>query len=120
MATEANAPLGSANDVVLQFIKALNEEDFAAARGHAADDLKFIGVLGERDGADTYFTDMRRMKFKYDIKRVFSDGDDVCIFYDIDMGSTTIFSSGWYHVVNGKVNSIRVIFDPRPVLEAKK
>ncbi|WPV00423.1 nuclear transport factor 2 family protein [Mucilaginibacter sp. cycad4] len=116
MATEANAPLGSANDVVLSFIKALNEEDFEAARSCAADDLKFIGVLGQRDGAEAYFTDMQRMKLKYDIKRVFSDGDDVCIFYDIDMGRTTIFSCGWYHVVDGKINSIRVIFDPRPLL----
>ncbi|QEM08594.1 nuclear transport factor 2 family protein [Mucilaginibacter rubeus] len=116
MATEANAPHGSANDIVLQFIKALNEEDFAAARGYTAGDLKFVGVLGERDGAEAYFTDMRKMKLKYDIKRVFSDGDDVCIFYDIDMGRTTIFSCGWYHVFEGKINSIRVIFDPRPLL----
>jgi predicted ester cyclase len=116
MATEANAPLGSANDVVLSFIKALNEEDFATARNCADDDLKFIGVLGHRDGADAYFTDMQRMKLKYDIKRVFSDGDDVCIFFDIEMGNTTIFSCGWYHVIDGKINSIRVIFDPRPLL----
>ncbi|AYL96926.1 nuclear transport factor 2 family protein [Mucilaginibacter celer] len=116
MATEAGAPIGSANDIVLSFIKALNDEDFAEARKCASDDLKFIGVLGERDGAEAYFTDMERMKLKYDIKRVFSDGDDVCIFYDIDIGGKTIFSSGWYHVAEGKINSIRVIFDPRPLL----
>jgi predicted ester cyclase len=116
MATEAGTSIGSANDVVLSFIKALNEEDFATARNFADTDLKFLGVLGERDGAEAYFTDMERMKLKYDIKRVFSDGDDVSIFYDIDMGGKTIFSSGWYHVVDGKINSIRVIFDPRPLL----
>lgn len=116
MTTEASSTVGGANDIVLSFIKALNDEDFAAARNSAADDLKFIGVLGERDNAETYFTDMRKMKLKYDIKRVFSDGDDVCVFYDIDMGRATIFSCGWYHVVDGKVNSIRVIFDPRPLL----
>jgi hypothetical protein len=116
MATEANTPSGSANDVVLLFIKSLNEEDFAAARTCASEDLKFVGVMGERDGAEAYFKDMERMKLKYDIKRVFSDGDDVCIFYDIDMGGKTIFSCGWYHVVEGKVNSIRVLFDPRPLL----
>ncbi|SEO03500.1 SnoaL-like domain-containing protein [Mucilaginibacter gossypiicola] len=116
MATEAGASIGSANDVVLSFVKALNDEDFVTARNCAADDLKFIGVLGHRDSADAYFADMQHMKLKYDIKRVFSDGDDVCIFYDIDMGRATIFSCGWYHVADGKVNSIRVIFDPRPLL----
>lgn len=116
MSTEAGSPIGSANDVVLSFIKALNDEDFATARKCTSDDLKFVGVMGERDGAEAYFTDMERMKLKYDIKRVFSDGDDVCIFYDIDMSGKTIFSCGWYHIVEGKVNSIRVLFDPRPLL----
>jgi len=118
MATEAGSPLGSASDVVHSFIKALNEEDFTAARQCINDDMIFLGVLGERDGAEAYIKDMQHMKFKYDIKRAFADGDDVCLFYDINMGGQTIFSCGWYHVVDGKINSIRVIFDPRPVLEA--
>ncbi len=116
MATEANSPAGSASDVVLSFIKALNEEDFTAARQCINDDMIFLGVLGERDGAEAYIKDMQHMKFKYDIKRAFADGDDVCLFYDINMGGQTIFSCGWYHVANGKINSIRVIFDPRPLL----
>jgi hypothetical protein len=107
-------------ETVLSFLNAINKLDFKTARMLVNDDLKFIGVMGTRDGADVYFKDMEKMKFKYDVKKVFSDGDDVCLFYDIDMGSVTAFSSGWYHLTGGKISTITVLFDPRPVLEAQK
>lgn len=107
----------SAEKVVISFVKALNEEDFKTARQYASDDMKFIGVLGSRDGADAYFKDMEKMKLKYDIKKVLTGGDDVCLLYDLQMSGLTIFGCGWYHVREGKVSSLRVVFDPRPVLE---
>ena len=106
-------------ELVLDFIQALNAEDFTAAREFASHDLKFIGVLGSREGADDYFDDMKKMKFKYEVKKALADDDDVCLFYDIDMGGVTTFSCGWYHLKDGKIDTIRVLFDPRPVLEAK-
>jgi limonene-1,2-epoxide hydrolase len=107
-------------DMVLDFIQAMNAEDFDAAREFASDDLKFIGVMGSREGADAYFNDMKKMKFKYEVKKAFADDDDVCLFYDIDMGGITVFSCGWYHIQDGKIDTIRVLFDPRPVLEAQQ
>lgn len=117
--TETDVSATTVDDVVLTFIDALNQEDFNAARDLAADNLKFIGVLGERDGADAYFADMRNMKFKYKIKKTFTGGDDVCLLYDIGMGNTTIFACGWYHITGGRIDRIEVIFDPRPLLEKK-
>ena len=107
----------NAKDTVLAFIKALNDNDFAAAKKYASTDLKFIGVLGSREGADIYFQDMERMKLKYDIKKVVADGNDVCLLYDVLISGLHIFGSGWYVVNDGKIASIRVIFDPRPILE---
>lgn len=107
----------SPKETVLLFINAMNAEDFEAARKYVNDDLKFIGVMGTRDNAETYFNDMAKMKFKYHIKKAFADGNDVCLWYDIDMGGKTIFSSGWYHVEDGKVEWFKVLFDPRPLLE---
>lgn len=116
--TMENTKPTNAGEVVNAFLKAMNNEDFNAARKYARDDMKFVGVLGSRDGADAYFQDMEKMKFKYEIKRMFTDNDDVSVFYDINMGDNTIFSSGWYHVIDGKINNIRVVFDPRPLLES--
>jgi len=107
-----------AKEVVISFLKALNSEDFKAARIFADDNIKFIGVLGSRDGAEAYFKDMEKMKLKYDVKKIFVDNNDVCVFYDINMSGKNIFSCGWYHVDNGKINWFKVLFDPRPILES--
>lgn len=110
----------SSKEVVLAFLAALNRSDFQAARKCVADDLKFVGVLGSREGADVYFRDMERMRLKYDAQKAFVEGNDVCLFYDITMSGVTVFCAGWYQLANGKIRSIRVVFDPRPVLEASK
>ena len=108
-----------AKTTVLAFIDAMNKEDFDKARQYVTDDISFMGVLGTRHGAGPYFEDMKKMKFKYDIKKAFADGNDVCLLYDIDMGKATIFSCGWYQLTGGKISTFKVVFDPRPVLEAK-
>ncbi len=57
------------------------------------------------------------MKLKYQVKKVFSDGDDVCVLYDIAMQGKDIFSSGWYKLVDGKINWFKVVFDSKPFLK---
>ncbi len=106
----------TADAVVLSFIDALNKEDFQAARNCLADNARFEGVLGSRDGADTYIQDMQKMKFKYKLIRSFVNEQDVCLLYDIDMGGKTVFTCGWYQLQDDKIMSIKVVFDPRPVL----
>jgi hypothetical protein len=109
----------SAREVVLACVEAINQEKFALARQYVSDDLSFVGVLGSRQGADAYFNDMERMRLKYDVKKVFADGQDVCLFYDLAMSGTTLFVCAWYQVEDGKIRSLKVIFDPRPLLESK-
>lgn len=105
-------------EIVLGFVDALNRADFHAARECVADDLNFVGALGSREGADVYFRDMERMRLRYDVKKAFADGGDVCLFYDVTMSNVTVFCAGWYRLLRGKIQSFRVVFDPRPVLEA--
>jgi len=117
---EILTPAVSAKQVVVKFINALNNEDFETAKTYTDDAMQFDGVLGCRNGSDAYFADMQKMKFKYDVKKVFADGNDVCLLYDINMGGTTIFTCGWYKVKDEKICSLKVVFDPRPVLEKSK
>jgi len=119
MALDKNTVLAKTNakEIVLACVKALNAEDFTAARKHVSDDFTFEGVLGSRNGAEDYFKDMSKMKLKYDVKKSFVDGDDVCLFYDLAMSGLTIFGCGWYRVGGDKIKSLKVVFDPRPVLE---
>jgi predicted ester cyclase len=117
MKTETATIENKTKDIVLSLLDAMNKEDFKKARTYVTDDFKFNGVLGSRNGADAYFKDMEQMKFKYEIKKTFFDEKDVCVFYDIIMSGKKIFCSGWYHLRENKVSSLRVVFDPRPVLE---
>jgi limonene-1,2-epoxide hydrolase len=119
MITDTNTD-SAARQVALSFIEALNKEDFKTARNYLTDDMKFEGVMGTRDGAEAYIADMERMKFKYNIKKVFADADDVCLFYDINMGNATLFCCGWYKIADAKINWFKVVFDPRPLLDGKK
>ena len=107
----------NARKVVMSCIKALNKEDFRAARKYVSDDFYFEGVLGSRNGAEAYFNDMEKMKLKYDIRKAFVSKNDVCLLYDLTMSGVTLFGCGWYHIEGDKINSLRVVFDPRPILE---
>jgi len=111
---------GTAKEVVLAFVDALNKEDFTEAGTFLTSNMTFNGVLGTRDGAEAYMSDMEKMKFKYDIKKTIAEQNDVCLFCDIGMGAVTIDSCLWYHIKEGKISSLKAIFDPRPVLEQKK
>ncbi|RZJ26831.1 MAG: hypothetical protein EOO48_12635 [Flavobacterium sp.] len=56
------------------------------------------------------------MKFKYEILKVFHDPHEVCVFYNINTGGKKTFTCGWYQLLHGKIDSIKVLFDPRPLL----
>jgi limonene-1,2-epoxide hydrolase len=118
MAVQKNGAT-SPKQIVEDFINAINNEDWLKVRELLADDMVFDGVLGHREGADNYLDDMKRMKFKYDIEKIIGDDEDAAVKYEIQMGNTTVFTCGWYRVVNGRIQSVKVVFDPRPVLEGQ-
>ncbi len=105
-----------AADTVLSCVHAINNEDFDEARTYLDDHMQFSGGLGSRDGGDAYIADMRHMKLKYSIIKLFANRDDVCLLYDLEMNGKTIYCCGWYHVHDGRINMLRVVFDPRPML----
>lgn len=109
----------TAQNVAEQFIQYLNEEDFNKAESCLHPDFKFTGVLGVREGASVYMKDMRQMKFKYRIIKSFTADEDVSFWYMIDMGNKIVEASGWYEVSDGKIHSLKVLFDPRPLLDSQ-
>jgi predicted ester cyclase len=119
----------SVKKVVLSYLKALNDQDFKVARSYLKDNMTFQAPIASHYSADAYFKENEQLrseygikKVLYEVKKVFVDGDDVCVFFDFNIGSVTLFACGWFHVDNGKISSIRVVFDPRPIVElsAKK
>jgi hypothetical protein len=119
MIKEKSAALSrtSAKEVVMACIKALNAGDFETARTYVNDDMEFDGILGSRHGADAYFQDMQKMRLKYHVRKAFEDGNDVCLLYDLEISGKTIFGCGWYRLAQGKISHLKVVFDPRPLLD---
>ncbi|ANH82619.1 hypothetical protein A8C56_18025 [Niabella ginsenosidivorans] len=103
-------------ELVKQFVECLNKEDFEGAQNCLYEDFVFEGVLGRRAGALVYINEMKQMKLKYRVLQVFEAADDVCLWYMIDMGGRQILASGWYHICNEQIHSLKVLFDPRPLL----
>ncbi len=111
-------PAISSKDVVLNFINSLNNLDLSVARGYVTDNMVFSGVLGSRHGAENYFSDMEKMKLKYKIQKLLFDETDVCLLYNLQISGKEIFGCGWYHLNSDKkIDSIKAIFDPRPLLD---
>jgi len=107
-----------AEQMVLDLISAINEKDFATAREFVWDNFTFDGVLGRRDGADAYFGDLPKMNMNYSVLQSFARGLDVCVLSNLRIGDQKeIFCCSWYKLKQGKIASLKVVFDPRPLLE---
>lgn len=103
---------------VLFFLDALNNEDYEAAKECLDPDFKFRGPVEKIDGAVAYLKQAEKTKFKYSIEKVFAHKDEVSVIYDIEMGyKDEITTCGVYSFKNGKINSLKVLYDPRPVLK---
>lgn len=105
---------GKPGEVVLSYIHALDDGNFDAAKDLIDDEVKIIGPAGETFVKPQNFIDMMKSYHgKYDIKRVFEDGNEVCLLYDYLMPDATVYMSSWYKVDSGKIKFIRTIFDPK-------
>lgn len=109
----------SVRGLVLSYVEASNDEKFKLVRRYVSDDMKFDGALASLQGAEAIFTELERMRLKYDVKKVFVDDNDVCVLYDVTLSGAVLFTCGWYQVEDGKIRSLKVVFDPRPVLDAR-
>ncbi|MDG6988866.1 MAG: nuclear transport factor 2 family protein [Nitrososphaerota archaeon] len=107
-------PAKDAVGVVTSYISALDRMDYETAMTFLHQQVRIKGPAGETFGKPLDFVEMlRRYRGRYDVKKVFSEGDDVCVFYDLKTTGPTVFMSSWYQVRDGKIASIQTVFDPR-------
>lgn len=109
-------------EIVLEFLEALNRKDFKSARNYVSSMVTYMGPLNSFNGAEPYFKYVEHLNLpKLDIKKVFTQGSyDVCVFWEVNNGTAPISISAWYQVREGKISSMKLIFDPRPFLQQQK
>ena len=101
-------------NVVMSYIGDLDSQEYESALRLLHERVRIRGPAGETFGKPLDFIEMlRKYRGKYDIKKVFADGHDVCVLYDLKTTGPTVFMSSWYQVRDGKIVSIQTIFDPR-------
>lgn len=99
------------------YFDAWRAKDFDRFRSILAEDMQFSGPLGEVTGADECTAAMRRLAaITTDIvvRRQWVDGPDVITWFELHTRLTSPKPvANWAHVLDGKVQRIRVTFDPR-------
>lgn len=104
-----------AKETVMSYIEAMGNREYAIVRNYLADNVRVKGPSGEAFRSPNEFLNMMQQQSgKYDIKKVFADGNDVCLLYDFVTPKVTTFFCSWYQVKEGKITSIQTVFDPRP------
>jgi hypothetical protein len=109
----------SASEIVESYRVALGKGDFATARTLMQDTMSFQGPLDTFHTADQYLEAQRSLASiiqRIDVKKVFVDGDDVCVLYDMvtNTPAGTALIAEWYQVDGGKISALHAIFDARP------
>jgi SnoaL-like protein len=105
-------------EIVQGFQKAAGSGDFAGARKLLHDNLSFRGPIDTFDAPEPYLESLkklRRIVERVDMRKVFVDGDDVCLLYDMvtSTPSGTTFIAEWHCVQAQKIASIRLAYDAR-------
>lgn len=102
-------------EIVMSYVKALDGQDYKAARDLLGDNVRVKGPSGETFRSANEFIEMlQKQRGKYDLKKTFVDGDDVCLLYDFVTPQVRAFFCSWYQVKDGRIVSIQTVFDPRP------
>jgi len=111
--------MSDAGEIIESYQAALAAQDFAAARKLMRDDMTFRGPLDTFNTADEYLASLKQLAAivqRIDLKKVFVDGDDVCVLYDMvtNTPAGTAFIAEWYQVAGGQITALQVVFDARP------
>lgn len=108
-------------EVADTYFEAWQARDFERLRSILADDCTFDGPLGQASNASECVAGLKRMSQLMTgvvIHQTFVAGPDVLTWFDLH---TTVAGPlptvNWRHVEDGKITSIRVTFDPRPLTD---
>ncbi len=110
--------MGKSREIVLEFQQAIGRKNFQVARKLLHDALEFRGPIDTFHKADDYLHAIQKLSAiveGVDILKVFEDGNEVSLFCDLKTKTVgTSFVAEWYKVNDGKIASVRVVFDARP------
>ena len=105
-----------ARTVALRYIEACSRKDWNATSRLLAPDVEFIGPGRSVKGAEPYLSVLRRIGsvwVRSDVKKVFVDGQDVCVIYDFvtDTAAGSVPTVEWLRVDGDRIARVVLVFD---------
>lgn len=110
--------------LALAYLDAVAKKDIDRVASLVAPDIRFIGPASTTNGARDVLAAFRRISVihvRSDIKRVFSDGDEVCVIYDFvtdTAGALPVVE--WLRFEGDRIRSINIYYDQAPWLKLRE
>jgi ketosteroid isomerase-like protein len=106
-------------ELAIEYLDAVGKKDLGRVQQLLAADVKFTGPMMARDTAAEFVAALKRLgaiHVRNDIRRVFADGDEVCVIYDFvtDTPAGAIPTIEWLRVEGGRIRSINLYYDRVP------
>ncbi|WP_018684997.1 nuclear transport factor 2 family protein [Actinokineospora enzanensis] len=114
MSTEGMSP----ERIVAAYFDAWRARDFDRYQSLLADDFSFVGPLATLTGAVEArrgIEGMAKIITDLVVLRRFVEGDEVLTWFELHAGGVALPTANWAKVEGGRIVSMKVTFDPRPL-----
>ena len=108
-------------DTASAYFDGWRRHDAESLRDVLAEDIVFDGPMGHVEGLEDNIASLHGLLGivrDVVIRHVFVDGADVATVYDLHttVAAEPLLVVNWSHVVDGRITTMRVVFDPRPLV----
>jgi ketosteroid isomerase-like protein len=105
--------------LALDYLDAVGRKELGRLDAVLAPDLEFRGPSMTRRTARDFVAALERLgaiHVRNDVRRVFVDGDDVCVIYDFvtDTPAGALPTIEWLHFRDGRIGAIDLYYDRVP------
>ena len=105
--------------LALTYLDAVAKQEFGTVERLLAADLQFRGPASTRTSAQDYISALKRLgaiHVRNDVKRVFVEGDEVCVIYDFvtDTTAGALPVIEWLRFEGARIRSIDLYYDRLP------
>jgi ketosteroid isomerase-like protein len=105
--------------LALAYLDAVGRQQYDKVEALLAPDLQFKGPAMTRTSAQDFIGALKRLAAIHrgnEVKRVFVDGDDVCVIYDFvtDTTAGALATVEWLRFDGGRIRAIDLYYDRLP------
>jgi ketosteroid isomerase-like protein len=110
--------------IALAYLDAVGKKELDRVADLVAPDIRFVGPAMTITSAQDLLAALRRIgaiHVRNEIKRVFSDGDEVCVIYDFVTDTVGALPTiEWMRIRDGRIRSVNLYYDQVPWIRVRE